>query len=348
MKERNRNIIVGLTAILGLIALAYLVFVFGEMPALTGDFYRVTFRIDDASGLDEGSRVRLLGVDIGEITQVELMDDPSQGVALLGRIEGEFDIPAGSTVVSEASLLGGSASLNILPPKKAGVTETVPRDGTAMLEARSTSLAKQITAMTEGMGEDLKRQLDNFGKVSESIVRLSEQYISVGQRLEQMVEQRPLADVDAGRIPPNLSTVLARADQRLSELRQTTERINALLSDEGIAGDLRVSTQNLRQFTAKANDVADNANELTVTAKEELAALSERYITVADDLVESLDSLNALLVDAREGKGTLGRLMQDPALYNSLTDMGHQFQDFIKEARLLIQKWKSEGLPVQF
>ena len=348
MKDRNRNIIVGVTAIAGLVALAYLIFMFGDMPALSGDFYKVTFRIDDASGLSEGSRVRLLGVDIGQISEVALMDDPSHGVALLGLIEQKYDIPAGSTVVSEASLLGGSAALNIIPPAEAGPKPALPRDGSATLEARSASLAKQLTGLTQGITEDLGRQLENFGKVSESIVKLSEQYIAVGKRLEEMVEPRPLAEVDAGNVPANLSTVLMRADVRLAELRQTTERINALLTDEQIVGDIRASTQNLRQFTATANEVATNANELTVEAKAELAKLTDRYIQVADDLVESLDSLNALLADARAGKGSLGRLMQDPALYNSLTDMGVQFQDFIKEARLLIQKWKAEGLPVQF
>jgi len=58
--------------------------------------------------------------------------------------------------------------------------------------------------------------------------------------------------------------------------------------------------------------------------------------------------MNTLLVDAREGKGTVGRLMQDPQMYNSLTDAANRLAAALKEAKLLLEKWKNEGLDVKF
>ncbi|MDH3583559.1 MAG: MlaD family protein, partial [Phycisphaerae bacterium] len=65
MGERSRNILVGLTATGGIVALAYLLVIFGEVPNWLSDTYPVRVALDDATGLAQGSRVRLNGIDIG-------------------------------------------------------------------------------------------------------------------------------------------------------------------------------------------------------------------------------------------------------------------------------------------
>ncbi len=344
MKERTRNLVVGLTAIAGLLALAYLIFIFGEMPAWTGEFYRVQFTIADASGLTEGSRIRLAGVDVGEIEQIRLHENPSLGVRMLGRIEADYEIPAGSKALAEGSLLGGAAALNIIPPPPdapPAALAPLPKTGEGVIEARSVSITRQLSEMTEGLGGGLEEQLENFSRVSESILKLSAEYTELGKELRGLVAVRDLAAVDAGRASPNLYTALARADKRLQELAETTRKLNALIGDEQMIENLRATVANARQFT-------ENATELTENAGDQLQALTKRYIAVADELGQSLDSLNLLLAQARTGQGTLGKLMQDPELYNAFTDAAYQLNDALKEARLLIQKWKAEGLPVQF
>ena len=69
---------------------------------------------------------------------------------------------------------------------------------------------------------------------------------------------------------------------------------------------------------------------------------------MADDLSKSIEQANKLLAAANSGKGTVGKLVYDPALYENLDDSAKRLQLMIDEARLLIEKWKKEGLPIQF
>jgi hypothetical protein len=51
---------------------------------------------------------------------------------------------------------------------------------------------------------------------------------------------------------------------------------------------------------------------------------------------------------ARKGDGTVGKLLNDPALYQNFNDAAERIQKAVDEMKLLIEKWKAEGVPVQF
>jgi ABC-type transporter Mla subunit MlaD len=256
------------------------------------------------------------------------------------RIDSAYDIPADSNVTSAGSLLGGAAQLAIIPPTDEhgdplpSTGEFIPHDGTGRIRGTVTSMSQQFTEIARDLRDQLRPQLENFGKVFEKIIMLADEYKQVGEKLNAMLEQRSVADVDAGKVQANFTTVVARVDARLAELRQTLDRINAIVGDEKLLGDLRAT--------------ASNARALTADARTKLDALTTRYVALADDLGKSLASMDTLLTDARTGKGTLGRVMQDPALYNNLTDAASRLNEALKQAQLLIEKWKAEGLPVQF
>ncbi|MEY2716247.1 MAG: hypothetical protein RIT24_2590, partial [Planctomycetota bacterium] len=55
-----------------------------------------------------------------------------------------------------------------------------------------------------------------------------------------------------------------------------------------------------------------------------------------------------LMVAARSGKGTVGRLMQDPQLYENLTDTARRAEEAVAKLNLLLDKIRAEGLGVQF
>ena len=76
--------------------------------------------------------------------------------------------------------------------------------------------------------------------------------------------------------------------------------------------------------------------------------LAQRYAGVADDLVGVIGSARAVIDKARTGSGTIGKLFHDPSLYENLNDTVDRVQQSLDEFRLLVQKWKAEGMPVQF
>jgi phospholipid/cholesterol/gamma-HCH transport system substrate-binding protein len=173
------------------------------------------------------------------------------------------------------------------------------------------------------------------------MTELSEQYIVVGQRVSDMLEPRPPEAVDRGEVQANMRTAIARADARLAEMRQTIEQVNALVSNEQFRENVFAAAENARGVTA-------DAKALTGDARKQLDRLVSRYIAVADDLSGTVDRVDSLLAETQAGEGTVGRLMKDPALYNSVTDAANRLSDLVEETQLLIEKWRAEGVPVRF
>lgn len=352
MKDSTRHTLVGLTAIAGIAAFAALVFVFGEMPRWLNDTYTLTIELDTAEGIADGSRVRFVGVDVGAIESVALKDNPAEGVRLLARIDGKYDIPAGSTVGTAGSLLGGTSAVLITPGESA--TVALPRDGSGKLTGTATSLTTQIASMAGSLGGDLKTQLKKFGVMSDKIGRLADEFTVVGENLNLALKQTSPDAVDSGNADANLISVLARADARLAELKTTLAGINEIVGDEQLIADLKATVANAKDASAGAKLLVDDGRDLAADAKAtvndvrgKVDQLTRRYIAVADDLSKSLARIDGLLATTQEGKGTLGKLFKDPALYDSFTDAANRLDDSLKEFKLLIEKWKAEGLPIQ-
>lgn len=335
MSERNRNVIVGLTGILGLVGLGYLIIIFGEVPAWVADTYPLQIHLNDASGIASGTRVRLNGIDVGFVDGVEMKTPSYEGVVIHCRIEADRRIPVTSSPLAVAGLLGGAAQLNIKsrPPTDGSTAEVfLPTDGTATLIGTASSITDTFGEIAGRLEGDLRKQLESFGTVSEKIVQLADQYIILGDQLSGLMEEQDLAAVDAGTAQANIRTVIARADEDLRELKTTLKHLNSFVDEE---------------MRAEVKGAISEVRGLTGDAREKLAILTDRFVSVTDELNKSLQNTNALLEQGRTGEGTVGKLLSDPELYNALVDSAQRLTDTLNELKLLIQKWKAEGLPVK-
>ncbi len=340
MTEQTRNTIVGLTTLSGMAVLVYLIFLFGDGPEWMTETYPVTIEINTANGLATGSRLQLNGVDVGFVDTIHLKPDPAEGIELYCRIESRFDIPSNVNVLAQSSLLGGMATLHLTIAEKTG--PPLPKTGApGILIGRASSLTSDLARITERLEQRLDPPLQKFSDTADKIGELAETYTRVGQRVEAMLEERKLEDVDAGRVAPNLHTLLARSSRRVTELKATLDGINTLVNDPQLHEDIKATMANAREASAEAKT-------LTGEAREQLKHLTNQYVAVADDLSVTLKGMNQVVMDLRDGKGTAGKLVQDPALYDALLDASQRLGSVFDEAKLLIQKWKAEGLPVRF
>ena len=328
MKESARNALVGLTAIAGLVILGYLVIIFGQVPQWVTPSYPLAVHLDDASGIASGTRVRLNGIDVGFVESVELKTPSYLGVIVRCEIHEGRRIPANATALATAGLLGGAAQLNIRaerPPS--GEEESfLATDGSAEMQGKMSDLGGQITEVATRLESTLSVQLEKFG-------RMADEFTAAAREVRTLLEPQDLAAVESGDSQGNLRTLIAHADQRIMDMRETIDNFNALLDE---------------QMREEVKGAVADVRGLTRDAREKLSVLSDRVVNLSDELSTTLATTNALLSEARQGRGTLGRLVQDPQLYNALTDTAHRMTDTLNEIKLLIQKWKAEGLPVQF
>ncbi|HEX7009264.1 MAG TPA: MlaD family protein [Phycisphaeraceae bacterium] len=325
MEERTRNIVVGITTLAGLAGLLALLLLFGYLPAWFKEGYHVTVELPQAGGLNTSNRVYLSGIDIGEVESVSLRPPPQKGVIAVARIRSDVRIPQNARVVVESSsLLGGSAIVAFQVDGVDGqVEQYLPTDGSAVVQGQVPSLMD----------------------LGDTIQQLSQEWKQVGQHLNRLLEPRSPDAVDTGQTAANLSTVLQRVDARMAEMKEVIAGIQAYTNDEQLRQDIRAAAAGSRQLI---DELSTSAQELRQTLGQSVQSLRDRYVALADDLSHTAATIQRLVAAAEQPDGTLGKMINDPSLYNNLNDTFQRMQQAIDEMRLLIQKWKAEGVPIQF
>ena len=357
MEERGQNIAIGITAIIGMVGLAFMLLLFGYLPGFLERGYPVQLAMTGAAGLSEGSRVKLDGVDVGRVVSVELQRPPGRGVQVNLLIRNDIRVPAAAAARVEEKLLGGSPTIIFTTVELTDeqLTTYLPTDGSAKVTAESMGLMDQVAA-------DLAQRIDGF---LEEVRAFRADFTSVGQEwkqvatnINQLVEPRTTDEVAAG-ATANLSTLIARADTRLTELQQVLDSFNAWVGDKELRADVkdtvagakalvRQSSDTLKQTGDKLDASLDEVRKLSSDAGRRLEELTEKYAAVADQLDRSLTAVRTLVEKAGTGDGTVAKLLNDPALYNNLNDAAINLQEALDEVKLLLQKTQKEGIPVKF
>jgi len=344
MQEYKRNIAVGVTTLAGLAGLLILMMMFGRIPwpGTADQGYLVKVAMPSAAGLHEESRVNLSGVSVGQIESVSLRNKPKHGVLVKARIRRAIDIPDTVEATAFRKPLGGSTALELQVPEDAKVTGYLSKTDPPTIEGRAGGIAKQLASELKGA---LDEPIARFEKVATSFDKLSSQWTRVGSNVNKMVEPRSADAVDAGEAEANLATVVERTDQRLRDMGQTLESIDRIVSDDKLLTDLRKTLANAREASDKLAAKVEQAGD---TITRDVDALKKRYIALADDLSGAVRSMQKLTDQARQGEGTMGKLLNDPSLYQNLNDAATRINQAVDEMKLLLQKWKAEGVPVQF
>jgi phospholipid/cholesterol/gamma-HCH transport system substrate-binding protein len=346
MSERMQNILVGFTAMLAMAGLAMLLMLFGYMPRMLEEGYRVKVDMSDATGLKADSRVRFRGIDVGRIESVALDASSKSGVIVELMIRNGINIPRGTIAVAKIPLIGRSPGLNLEVTHLSNdqLASSLSQDGTALIDGRT------LTA-TDEMVQELSKTVDQFAsrldKVSDSFQALSNEWVIVGKNVNQMIEPRDLADVDAKKVRSNVTTLIARMDQRLTELQTSIDGVNKWINDPELRDSIKGAAANIDSFTGKLNEGVDQFNSLVGDTRTQVGTLGKKYAKVADDLSEAINTIDMFAKKAQSGKGTLGKLLTDPALYDDLDDSVQRIGKLVTELKVMVQKWQTEGLPIK-
>ncbi|MDX1682917.1 MAG: hypothetical protein R3336_07355, partial [Phycisphaeraceae bacterium] len=222
----------------------------------------------------------------------------------------------------EAPVFGGGphVSIDASDLSSAQLAHALPVDGSARVEAEVESLAGQLA---EGLQSAMKEPMKRVDRFVDAFDKLSGEWTAVGSNVRQLTENVGPDDVDNGDAVASIGSVVARADQRLKEMDQVLAGIDQWVNDEKMQGDARVAVAEARK-------------------------LATRYAALADELSAATGSMRTLLSQAERGEGTVGKLFKDPAVYDNLEDASARISTVLREMKLLILKWKAEGLPVQF
>lgn len=340
MSSNIRNFIVGLTALIGLAGLAFMLLMFGEFTKVTTKTYEITLRMPNAAGLNDGSPIALNGVRVGNVYTARTTPDPRDGVVIVMRIKQPNRVPK-DVGVSVSRDFVGDTTLSLTAAKKTDAPDQGFFKPGDEFTASAGDFMDQITGMID-------KRLGGVEEAVASFKKLSETYVRVGERVEEYLEPVTPEQVDSGQAPTNLASTLKRIDRAVAAA-------DKWLNDDQMREDIRAAARSASSAMERVDGVVTSVND----AAQAISRNSDRIGEGVDEAVKQLNTamktLNDTLADVltitgqiNRGKGTIANLLNNPDLYNSLNDAAIRLEKALTEAQLLLEKYRKEGIPIQF
>jgi len=342
---------VGLLVTFALIILMIFLFFIGSEQKIFARKNEYEVRLENVTGLSQGNPVRMSGVTIGVIRDIELPKDPKQKqVQILVMIDRQFAerVRGDSRVrLKKLGLLTGDAYIDVTPG-----TERFPalEPGSIISSQRGTDVEALISS-----GEDL---VDNFVQISYSLKNILQRI----DRGEGLLGEITTAPETKQRLTDTLLTTLNKTNAALTQMEKGKGVVGRLVYDDAYAEQLTASiaaaAQSLQTVTANIehsfasgdgvvpallNDAEEkqkvyklienlnttSANLVTFTAAMQkgegmlprLISDKEYGDRALSEFASLVHQLNDVVTKINDGTGTAGKLIADPAVYESINDI---------------------------
>jgi phospholipid/cholesterol/gamma-HCH transport system substrate-binding protein len=344
MRERVRNFWIGLTTIVAMLGLAVMLFLFGELEAIFDNSWRMKIEVVNANGLRKGSMITMYGVPIGQVVAIEMHADPAYPVRILASIEPTVNIPENVRLYSASALISTRTNLQLVVPDVAGAD--IARDGTGVLRGTiGSQMFEEITAQLDRRMTPILESLSKFNDVASAITAVTDD-------VAEMVRPQTSDELAAG-APANLRTAtdrIARAvanfDDAVGSANEALQLSKAWLGDEQLRLNVNDAVAKATTLIEEATTTMSTYTALAASIEGDSTRLVHSLIPVADDASTTLEEIRRVLRLANEGDGTVGRLLRDPDLYNSLDDAAVRLERLMVEVQLLVEKIKAEGVKI--
>ncbi len=292
MKYSN-EVKVGLSVILAALILIVGVRYFQDLPILKGS-YMLTADFENVGGMASGNPVRLSGVNVGTVESVRLHQD--EGIVRVRfRVNNDVIIPEGSVASVEGFSALGGVRLSIRP----GPASNPPLQPNSTIDTPDgPGLLEQLTGQAPELADKTEGVLTNTEQLTES---LAQQLDEDGNMTAMIASLRRTAE--------SLENISGGAEEE--SLRATIRNLEALTDDLSAFTDENVDT-----LGVTVQRVNRNLDRL----EQNLANL-ERTTSALGSFSEKID----------EGEGTLGRLANDPSLYENLDSASEQLDHLLRD-----------------
>ena len=104
MNMAKLEMVVGVFMLIGILCLGYVSIKLGKMELVGGDYCTVSARFDSVSGLKQGARVELAGVEVGKVDRITL--DPKSGDQALVSLKIKTGIKVSDDVIASVRTSG--------------------------------------------------------------------------------------------------------------------------------------------------------------------------------------------------------------------------------------------------
>jgi len=283
---------VGITVFLAAIAAVIGFRFMSDIPVFRQSI-EVNTTFQRADGLGTGSQVYVRGVKVGSVSDVQLTEQDSVRISM--RLDMQRPLPKESVAyLTSLGLIEGKSIVIEL-----GSSDEHVQHGDYIKGIYVDSMMETLGARGDELGDDLS---NTFTELNKFLAQLNE-----------------TLDDDA-RISLN---------QTMQSTSRATQRIAEILDGKQTEIDLAIESGSsmLAQLDTLATDSRPRVDSLIVTLEKNIQELE----TMRIELEGASTGLNQIIEKINNGEGTLGKMVNDPALYDNLDELTKELNELVKE-----------------
>ncbi|NOY27792.1 MAG: MCE family protein [Oligoflexia bacterium] len=321
----SREVKVGIFVTVLMALLAVSIFVLGGSTDLLETRYKLNGAWADVAGLQEGAVVRLAGIDIGEVSKVQISQD--LGVK---QIMVEMTVMDRYQERIRADSVARIDTVGVLGDKYVAITmgsmdKAVLVDGGWMTTQAPldileyTKKLQGILESTGSIGKKVDLMLGSDDAAAQASLSQSFSHI------EEIVNRAKVGPGLAYTLVYDENTV-KRVDHILGNLDDASSDLSAMTDEirhgDGMAHEIIYGSGG-QELTHQLKDIAAAMGQLTNDIKNDNSVLhaliyDPEKAKMVDDLALTASSMARTAKAIEDGEGTMGLLARDPALYEDL------------------------------
>jgi len=317
--QKRRNMIVGIFVVVGVGALVWLIFKFGDLPSAVTKMgsFEVFVQFPTAPGVQTDTPVRFCGYQIGRVTKVmapEIRKDMVSGleyyqtVVVLSIDKRYVNIPSNIEVKLMTRSLGSSYIELKQHPDKPEVPLDPNRPETIFLVDKI--WLQGSTGMTsEFFPEESQKKLEELTEGFTTLINNANDVIGNPNNKENL--QKMLA---------NLADASQQATVTMQEAKQTIEEF--------------------RKFAAAGTSTLKNAD---AKAEELVVAM----VDTSQEISKAAIRLRQILETINDGQGSAAKLINDGRFYENLLENTQQLQLLLDEIKSFVAQARDKGVPIK-
>src|SRR5215471_13453995 len=278
---KNRNVSVGLFVLGGLLLFGAGMFLIGDRRQAFGKHVEYYAEFVSLAGLSNGAKVRVGGMDAGEVREIGVPDSPPSRFRLKWRINSKLRglVRGDSVATIDTEGIVGGTYLSVRPgtmkATQAAALATIPsKEPTELSEVltRGTALLNDAQAMMKDVGGRLDTALDG---VTKTISNVND--IAVGLKQGRGAAGMLLSDdALAKQLRQTITTTSSNVDDIVSGIKAGRGAAGMLLSDEAFANQIRATLNNVGHATEQVNAVVTSLNAQELPQKAAAVRSEER------------------------------------------------------------------------
>lgn len=319
--QRVLNFRVGLFVLITLSLFVLIVFFLSGEQRFFEKSYTLTTSFTNTAGLIKGAAVRLSGVRIGEVTDIEFSPKPvgDKIITVTMRItkDGMSRISPDAKATIRTEGLLGDKYIEVIPgiekplakiPESLEIESQTPVEFASII-GQSGDLLANIISISESLDKIVKAfgEEENIKNISQTIASVRASSEAIQKNLEAIEKNEGILNTmiygekdKKGKAEENalikLNKAVTKLDTLIDQINRGDGALHDLVYNKQLSSDINSTVANLKDASANLNG-------------------EQGVIT---ELRETMSNFREISEMLRGGEGTLGALLIDPSVYDSL------------------------------